>query len=406
MLPSLAERWSEDLGLDYVISGCNTRFPFEKGMVFTFDFLDFADKVAGNRIIKDAWGNEVDLSNVELILTTSMVKLWDSYKSCDDYLANCQENHYQFAVTKECPEELESQRLLNYQFIQSYDLSDEDIDELISPTIQEIHNVLHLDWRYAVMFLCGADINPNKIEDMGASFAKAIMIDPRVLDDRFVQSKILKMINKRIKRSKIGVVNVHGNYSIVCGDPYALCQNMFGLDVTGLLKAGEIYNKYWFDTDADKVACFRAPMTCHNNIAKLSVCRSDDAAYWYQHMTTCTLLNAWDTTCARLNGMDKDGDLVMLTDNPVLLRKYRYEPTLMCAQRRAEKIIPTEEDFVTANIASFGDEIGSVTNRITSMFEVASAFDPESEEYSELMYRIKCGQLYQQNSMKIRGAWW
>ena len=42
MLPSLAARWSEELGLDYVVSGLNTRFSFEKGMVFTFNFMDFA----------------------------------------------------------------------------------------------------------------------------------------------------------------------------------------------------------------------------------------------------------------------------------------------------------------------------------------------------------------------------
>ena len=81
MLPSLASRWSEELGLDYTMSGGNTRISWEKGMVFTFDFLEFADRVAGTRIIKDAWGNEVDLSDVELILTTSMLKLWDSYDS-------------------------------------------------------------------------------------------------------------------------------------------------------------------------------------------------------------------------------------------------------------------------------------------------------------------------------------
>ena len=42
MLPSLAERWSKELGLNYVMSGCNSRFAWEKGMVYTFDFIDFA----------------------------------------------------------------------------------------------------------------------------------------------------------------------------------------------------------------------------------------------------------------------------------------------------------------------------------------------------------------------------
>jgi len=124
MLPSLARRWSEELQLDYMVSGVNTRLSFEKGMVFTFDFLEFADEIAGTRIIKDAWGNEVDLSNVELVLTTSMVKLWDSYKSCDDYIRNCVENGYTFGITKSCPKVLENERMTNYQFLQVYDLSD------------------------------------------------------------------------------------------------------------------------------------------------------------------------------------------------------------------------------------------------------------------------------------------
>ena len=72
-------------------------------MVYTFDFLEFADKVAGTRIIKDAWGNEVNLGEVELVLTTSMVKLWDSYQSCEEYLRNCQENGYTFSIPKVCP---------------------------------------------------------------------------------------------------------------------------------------------------------------------------------------------------------------------------------------------------------------------------------------------------------------
>ena len=105
MLPSLARRWSEELELDYLVSGVNTRFSWEKGMVFTFDFLDFAENIAGTYIVKDAWGNDVDVRNVELILTTSMLKLWDAYDSCDDYVQNCLRNGYTFGVAKTCPRE-------------------------------------------------------------------------------------------------------------------------------------------------------------------------------------------------------------------------------------------------------------------------------------------------------------
>ena len=404
MLPSLASRWSEELGLDYMVSGVNTRFSWEKGMLFTFDFVDFAENVAGGFIVKDAWGHDVDVRNVEMILTTSMLKLWDSYDSCEDYVRNCLENHYTFGVTKTCPRELERERTLNYQFIQSYDLDNDDIERLIAPTMNEIRDVLYADPVKTILFLKGVGLNEENVQRIDNDFAKAIMIEPKMLDDPYIQSSIYQMIKNRINEAKVGVLKVHGNYSIVCGDPYSLCQHIFGLEVTGLLKAGEIYNEYWCRQGAEKLACFRAPMTCHNNIRLVRPHRSEAASHWYQYMKTCTLFNSWDTAAHALNGMDKDGDLVMLTDNEVLVGKLKELPALMCVQRKAQKKIVSEADSIQANIDSFGDDIGKTTNWITSMFDIQAKYERGSKEYIELDYRIKCGQLFQQNSIdKAKG---
>lgn len=399
MLPSLAARWSEELGLDYMVSGANTRFSFEKGMIFTFDFIDFANKIANKYIVKDAWGNDVDIRNVEIILTTSMVKLWDSYDSCEHYITTSVNNGYTFGIAKTCPKTLESERNLNYQFIQSYDLEDEDIEELIAPTMNEIKDVLQGDWRKTVLFLKGSGINSKNVERLDDDFIKAIMIDKRILNDPFVQNNIYQLIRNRINEAKVGVLKVHGNYSIVSGDPYLLCQSIFGLEKTGLLKAGEIYNKYWADCGADKLACYRAPMTCHNNIRLVRPVNNKDALYWYRYMQTCTIFNSWDTAAAALNGCDFDGDLVMQTDNSVLVNKLKPLPALMCAQRRAAKCIPTEDDLIRSNVESFGNDIGQTTNWITSMFERRAEFNKGSQEYDILSYRIRCGQLLQQNAI-------
>lgn len=305
MSPELAARWSEELGLDYTVSGVNTRFSWEKGMVFTFDFQEFAETVAGTYTVTDAWGNEADIRDVELVLTTSMVKLWDSYDSCTDYLEESLHNRYTFGVTKASPKELESERTLNYQFIQSYDLDDEDIEELIRPTMDEIRDVLYADTAKTVLFLKGAGLNEENIQRQEDDYAKALMIEPEMINDPYVQSAVYRAIKKRIDEAKVGVLKVHGNYSIVCGDPYSLCQSMFGLPVTGILKAGEIYNKYWCDRDVEKLACFRAPMTSMNNIVAVHPNRSKEARHWYRYMNACTLFNSWDTAAHALNGMDK-----------------------------------------------------------------------------------------------------
>lgn len=86
------------------------------------------------------------------------------------------------------------------------------------------------------------------------------------------------------------------------------------------------------------------------------------------------------------------------------MENIRPTPTIFCVQRKGAKIDVSEDDLIRANIASFGDDIGRTTNWITSMFEVQAQYDCQSEEYKMLDYRIKCGQLYQQNAIdKAKG---
>ena len=134
---------------------------------------------------------------------------------------------------------------------------------------------------------------------------------------------------------------------------------------------------------------------CHNNIRKLKLNKSEECAYWYRYIKTAIILNAWDTTCDAMNGSDFDGDTNMCTDNPIILNRTLNSPTIMCIQRKAEKKLPTETDIIESNKLGFSDDIGVITNHITSMFEVQAGFEKGSIEYQELSYRIMCGQLYE-----------
>ena len=48
------------------------------------------------------------------------------------------------------------------------------------------------------------------------------MIEPKMIDDPYDLNCIYQMIKNRINEAKVGVLKVHGNYSIVCGDPFSL----------------------------------------------------------------------------------------------------------------------------------------------------------------------------------------
>ena len=211
-------------------------------------------------LITDVWGDKRDIRDAELILTESQLKLWACYSSWEDYYNKCLENKYTIRVAKTAPHECDDIRQLNYQFIQSLELNDDDVNELIAPTVNEIKDIMGLDYNKSIVYLCGKGLDDNTVK-YADPCAKALMINKDAIKDPYIRAKIRKMINKRIRDAKIGVLDVRGNFQILSGDLYALCENMFGMEPKGLLQSGEIYSKYWSDNGVKRVLCFRAPMS-------------------------------------------------------------------------------------------------------------------------------------------------
>lgn len=392
-------RVSESLGINYVTSGVCLRNAWLKGMLYPFPIIEFIEKYNnGNYFIKDIWGNIQDIRECEMIVTESSLKLWSAYSSIDEYMDAYKECGYTFAVTKISPHVLDDTRELNYQYLQSYEFSDEDIKELCYPTVKYLKDSLCGDYESTIKFL---GIN-DQVEHN--TWQQALYISPYMLNDPFIVDSVHRMIKKKINNAKIGKLIVNGNYQIASGDPFALMQSICGLEVTGLLKADECYSKYWSDKNIDEVVIFRSPMTSHNNIRKCRVASSEDIHYWYQYMDTIMIVNGWDTFCMATNGCDFDADLLFSTNNKVLLNKHKKLPAIQCCQRNTEKVIVTEKDILKTNKNGMGNKVGSITNRVTAMMEVLSHFEPDTPEYKELEYRIACGQLYQQNELdKIKG---
>lgn len=407
MMPSLSRRWNGELNGDLTrtIAGVNLRCAWLKGMAFTFDYVEFAEKVVGasascpnKYLITDVWGDRRDVRDADLIITESQLKLWNCYDSWEDYYTNCLRNRYTFRVAKTAPEELDDIRQLNYQFIQSLDMSDKDIEELVSPTVDEIEDIMARDPRKSIVYLCGTNLTDQTVLSADPC-AKAMMVNHAVINDGYVQSRISQMIQKRIRQAKIGVLNVHGNFQLLSGDLYALCEDMFGLEPWGLLNSGEIYSKYWRDRRVGSVLCFRAPMSNAHAILRQNISFDEKAAYWFRYIDTCVVVNGWDTAPMALNGFDFDGDLLFTTDNAAMMRVQRNLPALNCLQQKANKKIVEEADIVQANLQGFGSKIGQITNRITAITSLMANYDEDSEEYQTLMRRTQIGQALQQEEI-------
>lgn len=309
--PELAKTWSENLGLDYDCSGFVIRNSWVKGVLTSFDFVSYCnsrDDMKSSKIT-DVWGNEYsieDLENIDIIMNESMFKLCHHYKSLDDYLKNCKENGYGFSVTKEAPKELDNERMLNYQYIQCLDLSDEEIDLLISKDIKEIKEVIGENYIKSILFGKGKNLNDNNVwlEADDDLHIKALMINKNTINDDYIKEKIKRAIKKRVDLLKTGKVSVSGNYQIAIGEPVIQLESMFGLEPKGLLKKGEFYIKYWKDRNVKKVGGFRSPMSCKSNARIMNICYNKEVDKWYGDIENMIIFNAWDTSMSAFNGED------------------------------------------------------------------------------------------------------
>lgn len=395
----LAELWSKDLQLDYISPAYCVRNLWVKGMLSVFDFKKYCKEVIGKEIVTDVWGQEHNINDIDIILNESMLKCTKMYSSLDEYLTAVENNNYEFAATKYVHKEIDNRRMLNYQYTQCLNLSDDDIDNLLVEDMNEIKDVLGLNQKKSIIFGKGSELNDDNVwyEAEDDLHIKALMINEEAIHDDYIRNKIKRAILKRIKMLKTSKINVDGNYQLIIGEPVIQLESMFGLKPKGLLKSGEFYIEYWREKGINKVASFRSPMSCKENARIMGVVDDENINKWYGHLRGLIILNAWDTTMMAENGADCDGDLSFTTSNKIILNGIYVLPAINCIGNTSDKkAFITREDYINAIASGFGNQVGSVTNFGSSCYDTISMFEEVSEEYKEIDYRIKCIQYYQQ----------
>lgn len=314
--PRQAEIWAKDLGLDYVPCQFCIRQSFIKGMVCVFDIHQFCKEINNNNYIvdtiyKDEEGNYIkaDLRDYDVILTESQFKLWDSYNSIDEYTELCHKNKLYWGVTQYTPKEAKDMLKLNYQFIQTLDLNEEEIKKLCSQFVDWIQGVTYDNFAYTLLFLMGVNNNEDKIKNILKSsdnyWLKSLIVNPELKNDKFMRGKIYNFIKTKIKKGCLGNIYVDGNFQVIVSDPYGFMQHVCGLEVTGLLKENEYYSNYWNNKNITQVDSMRSPLTYRSEHVILNLRKDDETEKWYKYCYLGIIVNYYGHECFNWGGSDK-----------------------------------------------------------------------------------------------------
>ena len=291
--PELARKWSEELELDYVFSNVIIRAPFLKGMVSVFDFKDFAEKIAVSYTFTDIYGDEQDVRDVDLIISESMFKLWASYSNTADYITACNRNKLGFGIAKVNPKTERSYSKTSYQFLQVLNLDDKDIAELCEPTVNWFRDISGGSRDAMLLYAIGEGNFEYKDFEKADASLKAIILNPDLARDKYIQQKFIKTVEKKKKDAYMGSILINANYQFMVADPYYQAAHMFGLDIPPLLQDGSHYSEYWMNKGLDQVAAIRSPIVHHSEVGVLNFKYGFHTNYWYSYIHSGIIFPAY-----------------------------------------------------------------------------------------------------------------
>lgn len=396
-----AEKWATELGLDYIPAQWCVRQNFLKGMLCTFDIHGFCKEINnGNYNIKTSYKDEngnpiiVDIRDIDVIISESQFKLWDSFSSIEQYRDNCEANGLSWGVSLYTPKKDKDLLKLNYQFLQTLNLNSQDIKNVCSQFVEMIEGITSENIYSTILFLLGENITDEKVENYFKNsdnhWIKALMLNHELINDKYIRTKIYDLIKTKIQRACLGEVIVDGNFQVIVADPYAQMQHVCGLEVKGLLSLDEFYSGYWNDKNIKLVDSMRAPLTYRSEHVKLNLIKNEQTEKWYKYCYTGILTNIYGQETVNWAGSDFDYDIIATTSNQAIINGvYDKELPVVYEPPKPNKKIIEPVDLYKADLFSFGSQIGAITNKSTSAFALLPRFKEGSVEYNILINRLK-----------------
>lgn len=323
--PKMAEIWSNDLDLGFVSGIFGIRAPFIKGMVCTMDFHKFAREVAHTDEIKDLWGNVYNINDIDVIISESQFKLWSSFNCWEEYLSKMKESGLKWGVSKAKPdyEHEKNYYRSNYQFLQVLDSHKLDIAGLCSQTVEWISGVKGDDYNKVLLFMLGKSVKVHPYYELfdkcSNSVIRALMLEPELMRDSYIQDIIKRSIQKKEKEACLGKIILNGNFQCTVSDPYGQMEHAFGLDVKGILGEEQCFSNYWNKKGATKIVSQRAPLTWKSEVIIFNLLKNEMTDEWFKYLTTGIVFNLYGVEAMLSSGCDFDTDEVATTDNKALI---------------------------------------------------------------------------------------
>ena len=276
-------------------------------------FKDYYGDNYNTAMVKDMFGNDHYVKDIELITTDNAMK-WLKFDVSYDYWCNkVYENGCQFGIVKTAHKsKLGDVQKMSYQMINTLD-----IDIMPNVVQKSVEYIEQLKGDNEV-FLQYLRDNKNFSND----YEVLVALCEQNMDftrSEYFRSRKRKIIESYVKNFKFGKVIQDADNLVFVGSPYAMLLYTVGEDVENDSTFNQEKDAIQCFTqrfdDGEYLACFRSPHNSQHNISHLHNVYSEEYFKYFDFGRQIIALNTLHTDIQdRLNGCDFDSDSGYITN--------------------------------------------------------------------------------------------
>ena len=276
-------------------------------------FKDYYGDKYYTATVKDMFGNEHYVKDIELITTDNAMK-WLKFDVSYDYWCNkVYENNCMFGIVKTAHKsKLGEVQRMSYQMINALDV--DIMDKVVACSIDYIEKLKTDD----DVFLNYLRDNTNFSNDYEALIALCEQ-DRDFLRSEYFRDRKKNIIQAYVLNFKNGKIIQNADNLVIIGSPYAMLLHTVGEDVnkdnTFSVEPDAIQCYTSRFDDGEYLACFRSPFNSKNNMGYLHNVYNENFEKYFNFGKQIVAVNMIGTDFQdRNNGSDQDSDSIYCTN--------------------------------------------------------------------------------------------
>ncbi|MSR92693.1 RNA dependent RNA polymerase [Inconstantimicrobium porci] len=308
-------------------SAYQIRYAGDKGMLLVFPFSEYRPDLKGFDIIEGSGMRKYEL---------------DDYSNVSFEICNVPKKH-------------KDRVQMSYQFLQSLDIDAKTLCDIADEAMEHISSDIFVKPEEALKFLgLVSGMGDEGSVEFGSKVSEVLATYPEMINDKFVQDNLRKLVGKYLYSLAFGKLPVKGAYHFLFSDPF----DFFGITDKRLAPGTSFMNN-----EEGEVACFRSPMIFKSEVQKTSLVKNNDL--WFIH--DIIIFNAFDPILMALGGADIDGDkAAVIKDARIIdaVSSFKFIPEDVAVN--ANISLATEEALLKYFVStSKPSQVGLITNWAT-----------------------------------------